>query len=201
MNGLDAALARFFRVLCLAGGWLLLALSGVTVVSAVTRKYLNISVQGVDEYGGYILATVAAVGFSYALIERAHIRIEIVRAPLGRVAQAILDMVALLSLVVTSLLLVWVSSVVLGDSIALNALSNTPLRTPLVVPQSIWVGGLAMFAGLCCLLFVRCLLAMARRDWDFVRNRVGSESVEEEVSREIETFKRRNMDANREDIR
>jgi TRAP-type mannitol/chloroaromatic compound transport system permease small subunit len=190
-NNLDIVVARFLRLLCLIGGWLFLGLSVVTVLSALTRKYLNISVQGVDEYGGYILAIVVTVGFSYALIERAHIRIEILRGPLRPTAQAFFDMVAMVALLTATLLLVWVSSKVLLETIHYQALSNTPLRTPLIVPQSLWVGGLVMFALLCLMLTVRCSLALLRGDWGFVHQKLASESIEEEVSREVSSFHQR----------
>jgi TRAP-type mannitol/chloroaromatic compound transport system permease small subunit len=197
-NNLDTIIARFIRILCLIGGWLLLGLSVVTVGSALTRKYFNISVQGIDEYGGYILAIVMAIGFSFALIERAHIRIEILREPLGPAAQAFFDMVAMLALSIATLLLVWVSSKVLIETISYQALSNTPLRTPLIVPQALWVGGLAMFAMLCLTLTIRCALALLRGDWDFVRNRLGNESVEEETLREVSSFQQRNYKNNKD---
>lgn len=191
MNGLDHAIERLTRALAIAGGWTLIALSVATVVSAVLRKFFNTSLQGVDEYGGYVLAIVGAIGFSHALVKRAHVRIEILRQPLSPRGQAIVDMVALLALLFTAVVLVWVAAGVVSSTVSMNALSNTPLRTPLVIPQSIWAGALGLFALVCLILAVRCAAALVRGDVDFVRKRLGSETIDEEVTRVLDDLDKR----------
>ncbi|WMS43546.1 TRAP transporter small permease [Acuticoccus sp. MNP-M23] len=183
MNGLDHAIEKVTRTLCIAGGWVLIALSLATVASAILRKFFGTSLQGVDEYGGYILAVVAAIGFSHALVKRAHVRIELLRQPLPPRAQALVDLFALLALLFTAIVLVWVAIGVVRSTVAMDALSNTPLRTPLVIPQSIWAGALGFFALISLILFVRCVAAFIRGDIDFVRRRLGSETLDEEITR------------------
>jgi TRAP-type C4-dicarboxylate transport system permease small subunit len=161
------------------------------VVSSLLRKYLSVSIQGLDEIGGYVLAIVAAIGFSLALLERAHIRIEIVRSLLPRPAQAFLDLLALASLIFSALVLLWLGAQVLEQSVSMGAVAGTALRTPLVYPQSIWVAALGLFAFLTLYLAARCIAAMGRRDWDFVRQRLGGEDIGDEVAREMEDVRRR----------
>ncbi|RAI02010.1 hypothetical protein DLJ53_11540 [Acuticoccus sediminis] len=191
MTAFDHWIEKLTRSLAIIGGWVLIALSLATVVSAILRKFFNTSIQGVDEYGGYILAIVGAIGFSHALVKRAHVRIEILRQPLRPAGQAAVDMVALVALLITACILVWVASTVVSSTVSMNALSNTPLRTPLVIPQSIWAGALGLFALICLVLTVRCVAALVRGDVDFVRRRLGSETIDEEVTRVLDDLEKR----------
>ena len=86
--------------LAVMAGWGLVGLCFFITLSALLRKTLNISLQGADEYGGYLLAIVCAFGFSYALLERAHIRISVLRDKLGRRTRAFLDLLAIMSLAI-----------------------------------------------------------------------------------------------------
>jgi len=187
----DEAVSGILRGLCLAVGWILLVLSGLIVLSSVLRKFFGISIQGIDEYGGYILAILGSVGFSYTLIERGHIRIDTLRAWFGAEVQAIFDLIAILSLVFASMMLAIAATSLAAQSGRMQALASTVVGTPLVYPQGLWAAGLFFFAGLCLILAVRSALALFRRDWDFLRARIGSHSIEEEVSQEITAFRDR----------
>ena len=59
--------SRFFgppaRFLAILSGWWLIALSFLTVAEILLRKFFSISLQGVDEIGGYTTAIVSAFGF------------------------------------------------------------------------------------------------------------------------------------------
>ena len=58
------------RIGALACGYLLLFLSFLVGFEVVARKLFGFSLQGVDEIGGYILAILATIGFSYTLLRR-----------------------------------------------------------------------------------------------------------------------------------
>ena len=187
----DAALLRFVRLLSVAGGWTLLILAMAIVVSSVFRKYFSISIQGLDEIGGYVLAIVGAIGFSLTFLERAHIRIEIVRSCLPRGWQAALDMLALSTMIFSALVLFWLGLLVAEQSVAMGAVAATLLRTPLIYPQLLWVGALGLFSFVTIYVALRCIPAVLRRDWDFVRERLGSEDIADEVARELADARRR----------
>ncbi|MGE0314211.1 MAG: TRAP transporter small permease subunit [Lautropia sp.] len=194
MSRLDRALLRFVRILGLAGGWTLLLLAMSIVVSSLGRKYFAISIQGIDEIGGYVLAVVGAAGFSLTFLERAHIRIEIVRSRLPHGGQALLDLLALSTMIFTALVLFWLGLMVVEQSVSMGAVAATTLRTPLVYPQSLWVAALGLFLFVTVYVALRCVPAVLRRDWDFVRRRLGSEDVADEVARELEDARRRSAD-------
>ena len=123
----------------------------------IGRRFLGFSFQGVDEIGGYVMAIVVAIGFSYALYNQAHIRIDILLSNLPRALAMWLNVVALAALLVFALFLFWRAWFVLAESYALQAVSSTPLLTPLVIPQSIWAGSLLIFVFASLTYFIRGL--------------------------------------------
>lgn len=134
------------RVAALLGGYGLTALAVLVGFEVVARKLFAFSLQGVDEIGGYIIAAMAAFGFSYALLQKAHTRIDIFTARLPRTAQLWLNVLALATLAVFACFMAWRGWGALADTIELKSVSSTPLRTPLWLPQSVWLAGLALFA-------------------------------------------------------
>lgn len=179
------------RTLAICCGWLLLLFSLMTCISSALRYAFNISISGVDEYGGYILAVAGALGFSFAALERKHIRIELVREYLPERLRSMLDVFAMIFLAATALVLVWLASRTWTTSFNMGALSSTPMRTPLVVPQGIWLFFLGLFALTTLLMAASALIALCRGDFVKVNEMLGSESLEDEVTRELEEFQSR----------
>ena len=75
---------RLGTVLSWVFGGLLVGLSAFVAAETVSRKLFNFSFQGADELGGYVLAIGGALSFTVALIERAHIRIDLIHLRLGQ---------------------------------------------------------------------------------------------------------------------
>lgn len=93
-----------------------------------------------------MLAVLAAFGFSYALLERAHTRVEVLIERVGRGLQAILTLVSAWYLARMASFMAWRSYAALSESIEFQALSGTPLLTPLWQPQLLWFAALLFFA-------------------------------------------------------
>lgn len=133
-----------------AGAWLFglvfVVLSFAVAVEVTLRKVLNVSLQGVDELGGYALAVGSALAFSLALVARAHIRIDLVHERLPRALRIPLNLVSVLSLAATAASLPLLAWFALSDSISMNSTAQTPWATPLRWPQSVWFAVLAVFA-------------------------------------------------------
>lgn len=131
--------------IAIVAGWLLIGLSLLVTFETIARKFFGFSTQGANEIGGYVLAISATGGFSYALLRRAHIRIDPVARLLpiwGRVA---LDLLAFALLNIVIWLLLWRAIAVTWGSFELGARAPTPLQTPLVIPQGLWTLALAFF--------------------------------------------------------
>jgi len=165
---------RLVDVLSVLGGWALVVYSFAVGFEIVGRRFLGYSLQGVDEIGGYLMAVLVALGFSCALYGRAHIRIDILLSHLSRALTMWLNVAALAGLLVFALFLVWRSWFVLAQSYAIDAVSSTPLLTPLVVPQTLWVASLLLFAFAALTYLVRALLHGLRGEANEVAELLGS---------------------------
>jgi len=185
------ALRTISTRLALAAGWALLLLSFAIAFEVVSRRVLRMSLQGVDEYGGYLLAVCGTIGFSYALFERAHIRIDVLLRVLPSPLRAVADAVALLALNFFVWNLLWRSFAVARQSYDFGAIAVSPLETPLVVPQGIWAAATAFFAVVALVLAARALLALPARDWGASASEFGVIGEEAEVAQEIESVRRR----------
>lgn len=147
----------FLAIVAVACGYALLGLSLFTCVEIIARKLFSYSFQGVDELGGYIVAVTAAFGFAYALIERAHTRIDIILMRSGTRGRAVLNVLALLATTSFALFMAWRGVATLQETISFNSHSSTPWETPLWIPQLLWAFGLCLFAVVGLLLLSRAI--------------------------------------------
>lgn len=187
----DSLLQHTTHRLCLIAGWGMVSLSVVVTLNVLFRKLFNFSLQGVDEYGGYCLAIVASIGFSQAAFERAHIRIDVLTQLLPGRLRAVFDVVALVALNIFAWTLAIKAYGVFADSLRMGALATSVLRTPLSVPQGIWVGALAWFCLTVSVQLLRAVLALLQGDWRAVSREFGMPDLKEEVQHEVEQARHR----------
>ena len=156
-----AALRRINDAIAVAvGGALLLCV--LFILADVALRRLGASLGGTDEISGYVMAGATSWGLAYALTALAHVRIDLLRqqaAPMGRAA---LDLLALTALAGVALVVAWKGWGVLARSLANGARANTPLETPLWLPQALWWSGWAWFA-LCSALLLGAAAALLLR--------------------------------------
>lgn len=187
MKILDCWLAlsgRLSRYAVWFGGALVLASAFLVTVDVVLRKLLLVSLGGADELSGYAFAIGTTWALSFTLLQRANVRVDALYIRLPALACALLDIVALLSLGLFVGLLTWQASAVLETSLAFSARATTPLQTPLWMPQSLWVAGLALFAFTWVPLLLRALLALLGGDLETVRRLAGARTIEEDAAAE-----------------
>ncbi|MGP6089393.1 TRAP transporter small permease subunit [Antarctobacter jejuensis] len=172
-------------------GWSLLFLSGFVALETLLRKLFNTSLQGADELGGYILAFGAALSFIVAMVDRAHIRIDVLHARMPIWTQALVDWLAVLSLAVLGLFFLYVGWFVISDTLAYGSTAATPWRTPLIWPQSAWYAGLAGFALLSFVLLARASLLFFTGRHRALAAAFNPTSAEDELSEELTQMKGR----------
>lgn len=167
IQGLDG-LVRFTRGLSrLAArviGFALLAVVIFIGVEILLRKLAGHSLSGVHEYSGYVLAVLSAWGISHTLLERAHIRIDVVHGRLPPLSQHTLNIVSLLALNLVAWMIALNAYPVLAKSLANGSTANTPLATPLWIPQLLWAAGYCWFAFTTSVMSLRVLVALFQRD-------------------------------------
>jgi len=74
---------------------------------------------------------------------------------------------------------------VLAESLEFHAHANSPLQTPLWIPQSAWLAGIALFALAAGTLAGHALWLLLT-DWRAVNQHYGPITVEEEVEAEVD---------------
>lgn len=169
----------------LGGGLLLLAAAGICA-EIVLRSAFAVSLGGMDEIGGYALAISSAWAFAYTLISRAHIRIDTAYLAMPRRLRALLDLLALGALIAFFAIVTWYGARLLLRTINIGARAMTPLATPLVLPQSLWVTGLVVFLLVALVVLVNTVIALAHGDLARAQRLAGSRSVGEELEDELE---------------
>jgi TRAP-type C4-dicarboxylate transport system permease small subunit len=80
------------NILTILTGYSLLILSFGIVLEIFLRAVFNFSLQGVDEYGGYVVAILVVFGISQNLLLRGHIRIDFFFDKLSFTVQAYLNL-------------------------------------------------------------------------------------------------------------
>lgn len=171
--------ARAFAIL---GGWWLLALSFLTVFEILARKFFGFSLQGVDEIGAYTLAIFSTFAFAWALVTKAHTRVDFMIGKLPEWPRAVLNAAAYVLLAAFAIYAAWRGWHVLEESLEFQARANSPLQTPLWIPQSAWLAGLAMFAIAAGAMAAHAVLLLARPAR--LNALYGPMTIEEEVKAE-----------------
>lgn len=172
------------HALQIACGWALLAICFATLYDIVARRFFGHSVQGVNEVGAYLLAIVSAFGFSSALLQKAHSRVDFLFPRMPAAMVAVLNLAAALLLFAMAAFSVWQGWHVLDESLLFDAHAPTPLGTPLWIPQGLWLAGLAVFAGVSGAGALHALLLFAT-DWERLARFYGPLAIEGQI--EVET--------------
>ncbi len=175
---------RLSRLFAWCGGVMLLAMVLLICTEIVMRRTVGHSLGLSFEYSGYTLGISASWSFAYALFHKAHIRIDagyVRLAPKGRLA---LDVLALSAFAAFAVMAAQAATGVLGETLARDTVSNTPLHTPMWIPQALWVAGWLWFAFATLLLLGRVVIAAITADADTVRRLAGSSTVDEQIEEE-----------------
>ena len=191
MDSLSALSRRVSRWGLWFGGALVLLAAIVIGIDVLMRKFLAASVGGADELAGYALAIGTAWGLGAALLDRAHIRIDSLYVHFTPALRVALDLAGLALFLAFFGLVAWHGIGVAGQSWTAGSRSQSALETPTVIPQVLWLAGLAVFLASGMLLFVQALMtAIGGRPGDAVKL-VGTRSAEEEVEDEIRDIQER----------
>ncbi|TKW65931.1 MAG: TRAP transporter small permease [Paracoccus denitrificans] len=177
IDGIYGALRRANQAIALILGTALLLTVGFILTDVLLRGFSLGSLGGSDEISGYVMAAVASWGLAYALIQRAHVRIDVIRHRLAAPGRAAMDIFAMVVTNATVLLIAYQCWPVLQKTLERGSRANTALETPLWIPQGIWFAGWLWFALTATLLSLIGIayLAAQRRDAFDAAIGIGSE--------------------------
>lgn len=188
MDRLAAIISHLF-------GWSLLALSVFVAIETVLRKAFNTSLQGADELAGYTLAVGSSLAFIVALVERAHIRLDLLHRRLPTAVQAALDWLAAISVAILGAFFLYVGWFVIGDTLDYRSTAATPWATPLIWPQSLWYAALCVFAIAAAVLGVRATVLLGQGRFAELAADFNPKDTGEELAEELEARRARTGEA------
>jgi TRAP-type C4-dicarboxylate transport system permease small subunit len=171
--------------------FLLLAL--LVALETVMRKVFNTSLQGVDELGGYLLASSAALAMAVALVSRAHIRIDLLHDFAPRSVRNLLNIAAMLALFASAVMLARMAWIALDESILFNSTAQTPWATPLRHPQTAWFTAIAIFVAVAFFQLLRVGYLVIRGQWSLLDKIYGPRGAKEELDEELEDLRQRSQ--------
>lgn len=186
-NGLDRLLVGVdigSLWLARAGGLLILLTVGLVTVEVFSRQFFGRSGVHATELTGYIMAISSSWAFAYTLMRKAHIRIDALYLTLPTSVRSVLDLVALLSLALFCILVVGAAFEVTQLSYTGGARANTPLGTPIWIPQVLWLIGLAWFGIAVIVLSLRVLFGLLSWNLEDVQKIAGSPTLDDQVAEE-----------------
>jgi TRAP-type C4-dicarboxylate transport system permease small subunit len=182
---------RYARMASLVFGVIMLLLSAAVTVETLVRKLFSVSLGGVDELSGYAIAVGAPLGFAVALIDRAHIRINLFYQRMGPRVRGMLDASSVAALAALALFLAVFTVRTVQETQAYRSIAQTPWATPLIYPQTVWLVAMLAFAVPALWLLWRMLTRALSGRWEDVAREHGPETVEDELRAELEDLKRR----------
>ena len=170
----------------IAGGMLLLAVSILVIVEITLRKFFGTSIQGVDELSSYAMALAFAWAMPFAILDRAHIRIDVIHTLLPERMRAWLDLGSAIVFCFYMTVLSWFAVTLAWASYLDGTRSEGLLATRLVIPQAVWAAGLAVTVPLLLYLIVIGGRAVFARDYAAARRLIGTETfAQEEVDQAV----------------
>ncbi len=172
-------------------GVTMLTLSIVIAFETIVRKLFSYSLGGVDELSGYAIALSAPLAFTVALIQRSHIRINLLLMRMTLRMQAVLNALASVTLAVLAAYLLAFTVRTVRDTQLYGSIAQTPWATPLIYPQLLWLIAMAVFAGAAGAFAARSLRLLARGDWAELNIEFRPPTVTDELKSEIGDLRER----------
>ncbi|NPC56964.1 TRAP transporter small permease subunit [Caenimonas soli] len=164
-----------------AGGAVLLCSAGLISLDVVFRALFKTTVFESFELSTYAFAIATAFGLAFALSSRAHIRIEVVYNLLPLRWRAWLDVFSYTLLSVAACVLLYWCAVTVFANAQAGARSNSALSVPMVIPQGLWLAGLAWFAIVAIVYSAAGLWTLLKGDAQAANTLLGVPSLQEEI--------------------
>lgn len=191
MSSAQAGPSSYERMAANAFGVMMLALAVLVTVETLLRKFFSISLGGVDELAGYSIAVGAPLAFVVALMQRAHIRINIVYIYMGPRLKAWVDYLSILSLGVMAVFLFGFTVKTVLETQAYQSIAQTPWATPLIYPQMVWLLAMVVFLLPALWLQVRAFKLLIGGRAKDLSEQFGPDTPEEELKAELDDLQRR----------
>ena len=166
------------------GGGLIVFSAFLVTFEVFLRKIFNISLGGADEISGYAFGVATALALSYALFERAHIRVDALLGLFPKSVQGVVNLFGMILLMGFAAILVENVWYMVADSLENGSRSITPMRVQLALPQIPWLLGWMFFLFSGFLILLVALKRMLQGDGVAAQDLVGVKSLDEQIEDE-----------------
>jgi TRAP-type mannitol/chloroaromatic compound transport system permease small subunit len=166
------------------GGTLIVLSAFLVTLEVFLRKVFNVSIGGADEISGYAFGVATALAFSYALFERAHIRVDAFLGAIPKKQHGLVNLFGMIMLISFAAVIVYNVWSLVGDTLANGSRSITPMRVPLAIPQIPWLIGWIFFVFSGVLLSLVALKRIMAGDPDGTQDLIGVKSLDEQIEDE-----------------
>ena len=169
------------------GGAITLASVLLICFDVLVRKFFGFTTGGADELSGYAFAISTSWSLAFVVLHRGNVRVDALYQLSPVRVSAVLDWLSLVALGVFMVFLTYYASFVVDTSWTQSSAANTPLATPLWIPQGLWFLGLVWMCLVLALMLVRASVALVTGDTPTIKGLCGVRSAEEEAEEEAET--------------
>ena len=172
---------RVAGVMTGCAGWMFIACAGLITFDVIARKWFGFSSRSTTELSGYFLAVGIAWGLAGALDARAHVRIDVLLQKIPPGIRAWVHWMALAALAVFAGFLFYGAWHTTMESWEFKATDNSLLKTPLIIPQGLWLIGIGVFGLMTVLRVIEVALLLPNGDIAAIEHLTGPKSFVEEA--------------------
>lgn len=172
------------------GGAITLASVLLICFDVFVRKFFGFTTGGADELSSYAFAISTSWSLAFVALHRGNVRVDALYQLFPARITAVLDWIALVALGVFMVYLTYFAYFVVETSWIQKSAANTPMATPLWIPQGLWLLGLAWMCVVLTLMLTRASVALVTGKVHIVKEICGVRSIEEEAKEEAEAGER-----------
>lgn len=172
------------------GGAITLASVLLICFDVLVRKFFGFTTGGADELSGYAFAISTSWSLAFVVLNRGNVRVDALYQLFPVRVTAVFDWISLVALGVFMVCLSYYASFVAETSWVQNSAANTPLATPLWIPQGLWALGLFWMCLVLALMLLRASTALVTGDITTLKALCGVRSAEEEAQEEADAGER-----------
>jgi TRAP-type C4-dicarboxylate transport system permease small subunit len=192
MRSLVSALNRgcdhLARWMGACAGWLFVGCACFITFDVIARRFFGFSTQSGIELSGYMLGIGIAWGLASALEARAHVRIDVLIQKVPAGLRRYLHWLALAMLAVFAGFLVYGAWQTTMESWDFKATDNSLLKTPLIIPQGLWLIGLGVFALMTVLRLLEVALLLPQGEIAAIEHLTGPKTYVEEAGETLQAL-------------
>lgn len=179
---------RLARGMNRCAGWLFVLCALFVTFDVLARRFFGFSSQSTTELSGYMLGVGIAWGLAGALDARTHVRIDILIQKIPGKYRGWLHWLALASLVLFAGFLVYGAWHTAMESWDFKATDNSLLKTPLILPQGLWLFGIGVFGVMAALRLLEVALLLPSGDIAAIEHLTGPRTYVEEADEALEAI-------------